>query len=88
MKHQVINLVIPMNRISSILGLVFLVAKEGQHVFDMGYLANWLLCIHILGLGLCFADYSEGLDLAIVEPRRFAVTFQANVFRNDAMELR
>jgi hypothetical protein len=87
MEDQVVDLVVSMDRISSILRLRFRVPEECQHLIDMRYLSNGNIRFYIHCCGLCPGDCGEGFDLSIVEAIRFAIILQPNIFGIDAVEL-
>lgn len=88
MKNHIVNLIVPMNRLSPVLWLRRAIRKEGQHFRKLGYFAHKLLRVGILGARLRRADGPEGLDLTIVEARWLAVRLQTYGFRIDAVQLR
>lgn len=86
MKDQVINLVVAMNRISSVFGLESLVSEVCQHLIAVWYLANGLLCIYILNFSLCFTDDGERLDLTIIETAGSSEILQPNILGVDSVQ--
>ena len=69
MEDKVVDLVVAVDQRATIFGLCLWVAKEGDHIVKVWYVAHRLIRVNINSLCLRARDGSEGPNLSIVEAR-------------------
>ena len=73
MEHNVIDLIVAVNKTTAIFGLRLLVAKEGHHVVVVRDLTNSFFGVDVDSLCLSVGDCLESRQLTVVEATALAV---------------
>lgn len=79
-EDEVVDFVVAVDGLASVFGLRFGVGEEGEHLFPMGQLSDWLFGLNIYSFGLRFSDCCECFDLTTVEASGFAEFLQSDIF--------
>ena len=80
MKHQVVNLIIPVYERHPVFGLGLFLSEEGDHVVKMWDVSNGLFRVDILRFGLRLLQCPKCLQLAIIEATMTTEISEPNLF--------